>query len=147
MKIISSLIIFASVILGADVSINYTAATKTGSYRSGLTTADAANIDTTTATVPVLNINLKQSVRVNLKFSVASATCKIHCVRGESNPDHTAWRPVNKTSATATADPLLTVGGAYIADDLLFDGAGFNYCKIYIEAPSSGSVAIDVSMQ
>ncbi len=98
--------------------------------------ADSAAISLVTSLV---DCGYNQVIRVDCKFSSASATLKIHFVR-------TDGFQVSMTTATATADATYTLNNKYVADSLAFDSGSWRYFKLVVEAPSAGTVDVDVTI-
>lgn len=112
-----------------------------GSYRSAIAVVDSAALDgASNLALPYIDVGFNQVVRVDLKMSVSAATCGIQFVR--SNDELFRGRP-SVTSSSAAASATRTFAGRYVADSIAFDTGSYRYCKILVDAPSSGNVDID----
>lgn len=134
----------AGVVHAIDVTVALYKPNQTAQgFREAVAVIDTATLDgASSLLLPYMDVGLNQTVRVDLKMSVASATCKVHFVRS-----NTLWKaPFSKSSSTGTADARFTVGGKYVADSMAFDTGAYRYCKIFLEAPSSGTVDVDLTV-
>lgn len=141
------LVAIGSITYAGTENIAYTSS-KFSTYRSAVAVADSTAYDGPNVinVVPfIYNPNLKPNVRVGLKFSVASATCVAHIIRGDS-PDGVVFFPKDQSTATFTAPSAGTIGSLYVSPSSVFDTAGCNAVMILVEAPSSGAVNIDAGI-
>ena len=140
--------IVALLLLGALVSIcfaqqavetKYVQDNAGGTYRSTLSSDDAADL-AATASIATITVGGKQNIRVTPTFSVSAATCIVVCVRANMNGG--TYSVEGMTTFPATASNYWTLGGRYVANEVVFDTGGAQYCKVLVQTVSSGNVTL-----
>lgn len=95
---------------------------------------DGGDSLTATTAVRTVDVNGNPTLALNVTFSAASATCRVHVYyyHGTTILGH--------TEATATATSDVNPGGRYYSEPLFFDTMAAQMVDVRFEDPSSGDV-------